>query len=425
MAVLLGGGRWASHIAVGPVYITDVLLAGTWLHAIAAHRLRRRTTRRSRPTLHLVGLAVLLTLVRLLTFEGEPEAVARDAAPFLYMAVAYLSAPSFACAGNASRRRTFRILYGALVVHFGWVALLILAPGFSSNLSTSGGMPLLALRPDFDTALLGVLTGVSILRFRAKDGNWLNVALAVASLALALTMHSRAGLLACSACVLAGLAGRLSGNGRTTVRTLASGVTVVLALLTLLPNSPAGQRLIAGLDSTAYSQEITLNAQGTSNGRKVAWSRTVNYAFADPVRGLVGVGFGPDFLRSSGADIALGSDRFEGVRSPHNYALTVLARLGTVGLVVIASLLIVIVSAATRELCTRRGTEPLSALCVLLVLAIFIASMLGVILESPFGAVPFFWAGGILLAFRPPGHGRKGAWDTRCGGVRQLQGGLR
>jgi hypothetical protein len=46
--------------------------------------------------------------------------------------------------------------------------------------------------------------------------------------------------------------------------------------------------------------------------------------------------------------------------------------------------------------------EPLLFLASVIAMGLLIPATLGVVLESPFGAVPFFWATGILLAYPNP-----------------------
>lgn len=400
VSLLLAGGRWVSHIAIGPVYITDVLLLAAVLHMVCSRLLAKHHSGSRHGPGVLVGLVVLAALVRVLTSEGEALLIARDAAPFVYVAVAYLSARGYLLASEPGRRRTARLAHRALVIHLCWVACVVLVPGLFLSLSEFWSGPTPELRSDLDTALLGILAGVSILRFRRKEGTWMSALLAVASVALALTMHSRAGLLACCVCVVAALAGGVDRSARASIRTVALGMAAAVLLIVLLPTSPAAQRLIATVDRAGASQEITVSAGGTLNARKVAWERVIGFTLDDPTRAMTGIGFGPDFLKDADADVALGSKTYQGVRSPHNYLVTVLARLGLLGLTVIVLLLTVVLAAAIRELWARPQPDELTSMCVLTVMALFVIAMLGVVLESPFGAVPFFWAGGVLLARR-------------------------
>ncbi|MFE9773385.1 O-antigen ligase family protein [Streptomyces sp. NPDC005931] len=403
VVLLVAGGRWASHIAVGPVYVTDVLLAAAVLHMAVCRLLtghRAGPTRGPGSLVVLVVLVVLATLVRVTASEGDALLIARDAAPFVYVAAAYLAARGYLLADEPGRQRTARLLHGALVVHLCWVAFVVLMPGFSVTLSQLWSGPVPQVRPDLDTALLGVLAGASILRFRRDEGTWLNALVAGVSLALALTMHSRAGLLACCVCVVVGLVGGAGRSPRASARTLVLAVSAVVLLIVLLPSSPAAQRLMASVDQAGVSREVAAGAAGTSNARKVAWSRVIAFTLDDPARLLVGVGFGPDFLKDAAADEALGSQTYKGVRSPHNYLVTAFARLGLLGLAMIVGLLVSIVAAAHRVLTERHHPDELTATCVLMALSLLVIAMLGVVLESPFGAVPFYWAGGVLLASR-------------------------
>ncbi|MGW3742115.1 O-antigen ligase family protein [Streptomyces sp. NPDC005146] len=406
VAVLLAGGRWVSHLSLGPVYISDVLVVVAVVRALFSRPPVGQRGGRAPGAAVLIGLVVVVTLVRLLTADGDMRVAARDAAPFIYVTIGYFSARAALLASEAARRRTVRLLHGALVIHFGWVTLALLVPGFGRMLPQLGGVQLFEIRPDFDTAMLGVLAGVSILRFRHGNGAWLNASLMAATLASALALGSRAGLLACAACVLVALAMRPQRGRRTALRTVVLGISVVLLLSVFLPSSPSSQRLLATVDSSATSQEITGSAQGTYRARQIAWERSTQYTLDDEVRTLIGVGFGSDFLRASDADLALG--RGIGVRSPHNYLLTTFARLGLIGLTLVAALLIAVFMATARALGSG-GADELARLCVLLVTAIPVTAMLGVVLESPFGAIPFYWAGGILLAHKHRRHDEREA----------------
>jgi hypothetical protein len=391
VAVLLAGGRWISHVPIGPVYISDVLLGAAMAHAIFSRLLARKGRPRGPGPGILVAAVLFAILVRLLFAHGDARLVARDAAPFAYIAIAYFSAGAYAHMREQDRDRTAKWLHGALVLHLVLVALSIYVPGLTQILpQLPDGTRLLEIRPDFDTALLGVLIGLSILRVR-RTGYFVNASLAVSSFALVITMQSRAGFLACCACILVALVIR-AGNRRLACALLVA--TTVLALGALLPSITAGQRLLATVGVSAASYEVEANAQGTTRGRLIAWERVVDYTLEDDVRMAVGVGFGTDFLRLAGADVPLGKTLE--LRAPHNYLLTAFARFGIIGLTVVAALLFHVLAVAVR-VAWRGQPDTLSSVCVFLVISIFVIAMCGVVLESPFGAVPFFWAVGVLL----------------------------
>ncbi|MFI6933869.1 O-antigen ligase family protein [Streptomyces sp. NPDC050287] len=378
---------------VGPAYIGDLLLAAAVLHGIISALTRRARDRTYGPGV-LLALVVLLASFRLLCTNADMRTAARDAAPFIYGCAAYLSSGAYQRDGEATRKRAVRILYGALLVHLAWVGAVLLAgDAFPAMPQLDGETRVFDLRPDFDAAMLSVLIGMSILRVRTGKVR-LNVVVAGVAFFLVFSMHSRAGLLACFTCVIAAFVLRPMAAARRPVRSVLLGCAVVLGVLLLLPSSSAGQRFVATTGGVTTSQEVALSAEGTTRARLISWRRVLGYTLDDPRRTLVGVGFGTDFLRLSDADLPLG--RGIGVRSPHNYLLTCFARLGLVGLSLITILLGSILGAVARSLRSREADE-LTSVCVLLVVSLLVVALLGVVLESPFGAAPFFWASGVLL----------------------------
>jgi hypothetical protein len=118
------------------------------------------------------------------------------------------------------------------------------------------------------------------------------------------------------------------------------------------------------------------------------------YVLSDARRTATGVGFGPDFVTDSGTSFALEGTEYEDVRSPHNYLVGTLARLGVFGALLAGSVMVAAAGLGLRVLRSRPDT--VSVLAALLVLALPVPALLGVILESPFGAIPYFWAVGHL-----------------------------
>jgi hypothetical protein len=394
IATLIAGGRWISHVPVGPAYIGDLLLAAAGLHAVVCALARKGAARTYGPGA-LLTLALLFAVFRLFGAEGDLRTAARDAAPFLYGCIAHLSSGAYQRAGGETRRRTVRLLYGALLLHLVWVGVAVTARDLVQSMpQLDAETRVFEVRPDFDAAMLGVLTGLSILRIRAGRPG-LHAVVAGAAMFLTLAMHSRAGLLSCVACAAVAFVLRPTGGaGRRTLRSTLLACGVILGVLVLLPGSPAGQRLVATTGGTPASQEAALSAEGTTRARLISWHRVIGYTLDDPGRTVVGVGFGTDFLRLSDADLPLG--RGVGVRSPHNYLLTCFARLGLVGLSLVIAVLVTILGAAAGSL-RSSGSDELTSLSILLVVSILIVALMGVVLESPFGAAPFFWASGVLL----------------------------
>jgi hypothetical protein len=103
VAVLLTGGRWVSHMHVGPLYISEILLCAAFLHAIWSRLLSKKSHRRIYGPGILIGLLLIFAGFRLLTVQGDVQTAARDAAPFTYAAIAYLSASAYQRVGDGGR----------------------------------------------------------------------------------------------------------------------------------------------------------------------------------------------------------------------------------------------------------------------------------------------------------------------------------
>ena len=113
-----------------------------------------------------------------------------------------------------------------------------------------------------------------------------------------------------------------------------------------------------------------------------------------------GAGMGIDFLAASGTLQYLEGTDYIGVRSPHDYFVGSFARLGLIGL---GLLLAVVLSLIRRAYSFRKriADDELLTFAALTVFAILSVASFGVVLEAPFGAVPFWWAAGLLLALAP------------------------
>ena len=139
--------------------------------------------------------------------------------------------------------------------------------------------------------------------------------------------------------------------------------------------------------------------QGTFEARLHGWEKTVEWIGEEPSRVAIGVGFGPHYMQLSGADVAfLGPAADPSVRAIHNFGVNTLARLGVVGFLLLAAIVLAAVYAAFWLPARAGTTTELDLFASLLVIAIPVVAMLGVVFESPFGAIPYFWAVGYLSA---------------------------
>ena len=414
---MIGTSRWGSYISIpgAPFFIGDMFFALS-LSQVAIHLSRDRSALRS---LAQAPLVLLLTVslaayaaLRMAAGLDVSTTALRDFAPYAYALMA-LSAFLLPPHSEAPWRR---VIYGVLGFHSAWVVALPFVPGFPWSLPVLGSdTVLLVARPDFDSAICGVSAAFALHNLLAVHGPrplWraaLLLAFVAANVYGMATLETRAGLLAGIAVMAAVVVTRLTPRrsrigerasplGRRRIGILLVTITLAGAALLL---TPTGNRAVEGL-TTSSSQ-----ARGTISVRQNVWDRVGDYVFRDPKRTALGVGFGPNFIDASGSRYALEGTTYLNVRSPHNYIVGTLARLGVAGALLTALILVLGGILAFTQL--RRPCGPVTALAAMLCIALPVIALLGVIFESPFGALPYFWAIGQLASQAVLRRGEDGA----------------
>ena len=402
VAFLLATGRWGSYLGVPSqnLYVTELGLVATASWLVLRHR-RLFVPARLRPLLPLAALATWAA-IRFVTGGHFDATAVRDLAPY-----AYLVAALAACFAVRSNRRTLVAIEAALVAHLLWLWVALLAGGWAAGLPLLGGrVRVFELRHDFDGAIVAVLVCLAALRAGQRGlAGAVRVASAIVAVVASYTilqLGTRAGLLALAAAVLVVLLPRvhlLRRVGRT--RLLASVGMVLVVVAVVLPQT----YLFARLTGDPKNSD---SGSGTAIARQEAWALVLEDATDGTARFVVGSGFGPDFLDRSGAAIWFEGPVDKGVRAPHNFVLNTLARLGVVGVALLGWVAVALARAAYRRR-SHPDADPsrdrFDEMLVLLVCVLTVASLVGVILESPFGAVPFWWAAGLLLAAGGPRDG--------------------
>lgn len=409
VALILAATRWGSYIGAPPLFLTDVLLfLGLAQWFVLRHKhgqaLRNDLVARDRPglALNLFFGYVLFRVVFALTQGATVSDWIRDAAPFVYSFLAFVSAASIARSTREARIRSARIFLIALSAHLVWATFSIMTR-FAGIPLPGGAAAIFQIRPDIDMAVLGVGAGAFLLRaFRTKKRFWPIVAILI-SLIDVLSLQSRAGLISVVAALfVAYLVFYVSTPTRSGRRLFSQMlIPVMLAiLLVVLPQTGPGQRLIATIDSSSATTAEQFNAQGTEQARRLVWTRVIDWTNENPARQLFGSGFGNDFLSESGTLAYLEGTTYDNVRSPHNYFVGIYARMGIVGLTAALFLVLTLVSSVFRRLRVA-AEDDVIAIASMIVVAFLPVASLGVVLEAPFGAVPFWWAAGVVLAVAP------------------------
>lgn len=412
VTLILGASRWGSNIGANPVFLTDALI-GLAVLGFLVHGSQRPTaadtdwsTTYSPPPALLLFFTYVVTRV-IASYGYTPRAEwLRDAAPFMYAFLAFFSAAAVVRSSPEARARTVRVLRWALVFHLVWM-LSVLATGRDKAGLVSvpfGGAPLFQIRPDIDAALAAVLAGLCLRQFLLGQHRALSALGVLGPVAAVLSLQTRAGLLSLIVALAVAFVLSYAASAHNIDRRTSMVIMIPVALIGVwltLPLSGPGQRLLATIDPTSSTSAAAAQAQGTQNARMETWSTIIEWTDEGPSRSLIGSGFGNNFLDQSGTLSFLQGTTYEGVRSPHNWFVGNFARLGLVGValsIAICAQLLVLISRHRR----RIGEDALLTLSALIVVCILPVATLGVVLEAPFGAVPFWWAAGIIFAVRHP-----------------------
>jgi O-Antigen ligase len=424
-------GRWGTHISlVGDgLYVCDVLLA---LGILGLIRLATQHSKTISPRA-LLASAVLAVYILCEFFAGSeamPQRL-RDLAPFVYL----ISIPVFMQAlTTIDTTAVVRSIWAALWIHAVWAvpaSFGLLKP--VTLLDSVFGLPAFQLRKDYDgpvliaTAILGLSVRSSGTRLRGA------LALSLLSLSAIPMLGSRATLFA----LLSALMYMAILRFRSLIRLLITPTTIVVvafvisSLLVVAIVAPhiLVSNLLAKRLGFAGESSAALGAQGSAFGRKMAWKLVWEATVDDPSRIAVGWGPGAEILRDTGALKYLSGDPT--VRAPHNGFLHLFARYGALGCLVWLGCLLLLLSSARSPRPPPDTNLALQLLGGSLAASLLAASVVGVILESPFGAMTIFLgltlervsrcSGQVYLSARPTGSPLD-AWrpDTRGTQERRL-----
>lgn len=412
VALLLFGTRWGSYLGYGGVVLlSDVLMAGAVLLTVIRSMRGTSVLPRGASTSAVPWAILVLGVYAVGRFllGGDFSFVAiRDAAPYIYVLLGLLGFYAVRRATADQRDRTARLFVVALAAHAIWYSVVLALPDlptFLPLLNATQEVYVFSTRPDVDCAFIGVLAAYLLwraLRFRKHVP--LLLALSAACWVPITLSTSRAGLLGAATASAVVLLLVLTDARRPPLRRVAVGFTVVIVGLIglgLVLTSDVGSKFIATVDPAAAATDAGEGevGVGTARARANSWSHLTEWIAEDPARATVGVGFGPDFLSDSGSTVLLvGSGLEEDVtpRSPHNYWLGSLARLGGIGLTLLVAAVALVLWSSWRARSLERD-DGFALIVALVVSSLVLPASFGVVLESPFGAIPFWWSVGCVL----------------------------
>ena len=130
----------------------------------------------------------------------------------------------------------------------------------------------------------------------------------------------------------------------------------------------------------SVSQQISGNTDGTTRARVIAAGLLLDYVFNEKKQFVWGVGAGAEMVKDSQAYRYLSNAG--DVRAPHNWFVGLLARYGIIGFLLWVSVFVKYYSKPKEK---NSG----SLLIKVSILSVLNFSAFGVMMESPFGALPF------------------------------------
>lgn len=352
----------------------------------------------------------------------------RDAATWYYAGFVLIGAATWKELGTDRLRRWMGLVFGVLLMT---TPLVIVA---AADVIPPVEVPFADgpfLQARFDATAMHLIGGATL--FLTARGlrrppwpGWLGIGIAAGLLGLAAMLQVRAAF--------GGLAGAIGvlvvyGLVRPVVAIGAALVLVLAAMWLLDVEVPTARGvvsagsiverqtstllfLVGGTEESARTDrsDVEHDHAGTIAWRIIWWQALIEESLGDRAYLLIGRGYGPDLraavtARATGTlnwDQGIGEGR--PVRSPHNIAVTIFARTGLIGLglwlLVLGTCLTALIrSTVAYHRSGNRDEELFGAWLIVYVLTMLQVALLGVVLESPFGAAPFFWVLGVGLAW--------------------------
>lgn len=404
----LSVGRGFAYVGLGPIFVGEISLGVAFLVAATSKNQRRAIV----PVVAAI-VFVIFGLMRTLPFLGEFGLLAiRDAALYYYILFGVLLYFSLT---ESEVRSGLRIIGEAIPFYMAWsfiqlgnditgmlpaiqwpgapVGFWVTKPGDRAVvLAAIAAYVLLGL-----PKLLGVRRQLPSMVFWSS---WIGFA-AVAAIG------ARGGLLALAIALGVVIAYRRS---KEMLRMFLIGVAVLIVIVAWNPSIQVGSYRELSVEQftaniTSIFQPSTENSGSVNQNRDWRlefWTSIVNDTTQGEHR-LFGMGYGVNLATLSGFQINSEHD----LRSPHNIFVTVLGRMGMVGLAawvwLLASFCFVLHRASSRL--RKAGDETAAAVMVFglsFTSAVLMNATFDVYLEGPQGAIPFWCAFGVILLLAEP-----------------------
>lgn len=402
--------RWGTHVSVGYVFISDVLFVSAIISFLISEGWRRNFQFKiGNPGLSFYVLLLFFGYfcLRFITSLGQGTLYEwlRDGVPFVYASLAFISALSVTRLNNLSSVKTYKFLRWGLSFHVCWTAVVTLTGNSNGfwEVGPLGTATAFGMRGDIDSALIAILVGTNLREaIISKKILWNSLGILIGVVVIATSSDSRAGFISLALAIVISLwLVSTTAQSDYKIRNRLTIVSIILIVISgiFIVTTSSGQRVLTSVFPELAAVIDDKGALGTINARELTWQGVFEWTSNSSSRALIGSGFGNDFLSESGTLKFLEGETWENVRSPHNWIVGIYARMGAIGVSLISWWMILIVrkSYLFRE---KISKDPLFSLSLITFSTLIPVSLLGVILEAPFGAIPFFWSAGLIMGIQ-------------------------
>jgi len=397
LLISLFGGRWISYVGIpnAPIFFLDIAFVmtgviysfkGLLLNVEKLNYFRQKKYNQSSGSLTnvLSFLVVVYIFFQIIRMKSSPNhLVLRDCVPFIYLVLAAGMAKKLK---HQSIEQLYKWIVFVGVLHCFWS--IPRAMGLIEPIDIGGIFkePIFDFRADH-TGMVISITIIAALNLFAKGiATQFNFSLIVILPFLAILLHSRASLIAIFAtCAISVLLLKHQGMQEGMLKFTIFPIFILSTLILLfsssgfkLPENSVLFRIGLFMGPDSYVLEQAYWTQfGRERGQEILieWIKNNNFFW-------LGAGPGSNMLWDSGAVKFLSGDA--AVRSPHSWPVSAFARFGIIGFSLWALLCWSILSQKIKAIVSK-GTISL----YVALLPILIVSQFGVIMEAPFGVIPF------------------------------------
>ena len=401
-ALILVFGRWVTQVWIGPLPLLDTTFQFiVFLHCIFFYHKFAYAKLKSFYLLAFLKIYFFFVMFKItaaiISGRYSTEAILRDMTCFLVISQIPVILNLFLNVGLVDfwNRRISRLLALSGLLAFIHASISV---ALTSSLGWSVSLPVIQLQADvfsirsdqFICAISPLLIFLVSNIARNHNRFW-NITLFILIATFVLTeLQSRAVLIAMVTSVLLGILMIYSNSRiRPEGKLFAFSIFIVAApvLFSLISRVPSFQRLTSGLglnNALSNSDAISSGAIGTQNARQQAWQLVLTDWRSHFI--FEGYPAGYHFVQATGAVYFLSGSL--DVRWPHNFFISALVRNG----IVFGVLLIVAILASVRISLLNAKSEFNTILdwqILSFQISTLIVSAFGVVMESPFGYLPF------------------------------------